>query len=135
MKLILNSTSQRLGGKMSIAFVYIALRINEFLSLQWLSIRLYSGVMVHLVSAIDLCSVIQRSIPLKLNLKRDYSLLEGIMLKYNNQMDSVVRLLGLSSIADTLTCYLTINKISFTLVFQFSFHCCDKRHSPENTSR
>lgn len=135
MKLILNPTSQRLGGKRSIAFVCIALRINEFLSLQWLSIRLYSGVMVHLVSAIDLCSAIQRSIPLQPNLKRNYSFLEGIMLKYNNQMDLVVRLLGLSSIADTVIYYLTINKISFTSVFQFNFHCCDKRHSPENTSR
>lgn len=73
--------------------------------------------------------------PLQLYLKRNYSFLEGIMLKFNNQTDSVVRLLGLSSIADTVTCYLTINKISFTLVFQFNFHCCDKRHSPENTSR
>lgn len=84
--------------------------------------------LVHLASAIDLCSAIQQSIPSQLNLKRNYSFLEGIMLKYNNQMDSVVRLLGLSSTADTVTCSLTINKIFFILVFQFNFHCRDKCH-------
>lgn len=83
---------------------------------------------MHLVSAIDLCSAIQQSIPLQLNLKRNYSFLEGIMLKYNNQMDSVVRLFGLSPTADTVTCSLTTNKISFILVFQFNFHCWDKRY-------
>lgn len=91
--------------------------------------------MVHFVSPIDLCSAIQRSIPLQLNLKRNYSFLEGIMLKYNNQMGLVVRLLGLSSVADTVTCYLTINKISFILVFQFNFHCCDKCHEQKQLPR